>query len=636
MEGDFQLGPWLVQPLMNEISSAGISRHLEPKMMRVLVCLAERDGDVVTKEEIMAAVWPDTYVTEDVLLRCISELRRVLEDDARQPSYIQTIHRTGYRLICPVTRIPKSQAAETEVPERGERSAAGEEPPRQARPWLTGTILAAVLVLVVSGVYTIRRWLRPAPPQQAKHTVLAVLPFGNLSGDPEQEFISDGLTEEMITELGRLDPERLRVIARSSAMKYKGARKGADQIGRELKADYVLEGSVRRENGRVRVTAQLIKASDQTHVWAESFDREISGILALQGEVARVIAGHIRIALTPGAANRLAAARPVNPEAYVEYLKGRRQWHRMTVAGFKRAGEHYQRAIELDPGYAAAWLGLADSYRLRGSWWGDLQAKDAFPIAKQRLEKVMELDASIGEAYASLGWIRFVYDWDWVGAEAAFRRGIEFAPNSRDTHGPYANFLRCMGRLDEARVHIERSIEIEPLSPLELVEASLLYDELGLPDKAEQTLGDALELDPESPPAVWLTALSKARAGRLREAIQYIEGKGATTSPYLLSSRLLASLYIRNGEESKARAILKEMTKSGQAQPLEIAILYRQFGDDAGYLDWLERAASERDPSVVWLNGVSAESMGPIWDNPRFQAVLRLLNFPPRPAPPAR
>ncbi|NWG12495.1 MAG: winged helix-turn-helix domain-containing protein [Acidobacteria bacterium] len=613
---------------MNEISSAGTSRHVEPKMMRVLVCLAGRAGEVVTKEEIMAAVWPDTYVTEDVLLRCISELRRVLEDDARKPDYIQTIHGTGYRLIHPVTRIPQARAAETEALEKGMAVPALEVRARPVRRGLIGIVAAAVLTLALVGVYTVPRWFRTASPHRAGHTVLAVLPFDNLSGDPEQEFISDGLTEEMITELSRLDPDRLRVIARSSAMKYKGERKGVDQVGRELKADYVLEGSVRREDGRVRVTAQLVQVSDQTHVWAESFDREISGILALQGEVARLVAGHIRIVLTPGTANRLATVRPVNPDAYVEYLKGRRQWHMMTVAGFRRAGEHYKRAIELDPGYAAAWLGLADSYRMRGSWWGDLQAGDAFPVAKQTLERVMQIDDTIGEAYASLGRIRFVYDWDWAGAEAAFKRAIELAPNSRDAHSPYANFLRCMRRFDEARVRIERCLEIEPLSPLELVEASLLYTELGLPDRAEQALREALELDPESPPVLHLKTQSEARAGRLREAIQHIEEKGATTHPYMVTSSLLAIMYIRNGEEAKARAILKEMTKPGRAPPSEIAVVYRRLGDDAAYLDWLERAVSERDPSVVWLSGASAEVMGPVWDNPRFQAVLRQLNFP--------
>jgi TolB-like protein len=342
------------------------------------------------------------------------------------------------------------------------------------------------------GTRTVQRWASeqglpvhrlwpPLAPAEG-NIVLAILPFRNLSGDFEQEYFSDGLTEEMISQLARLAPDRLRVIARTSVMPYKRSEKKVDQIARELSADYVLEGTVRREGERVRITAQLIRPSGQAHVWAESYDRALSGILAVQADVAQ-------------------------------------------------ATEHFQRAAELDPNYARAWLGLCDTYRLRGSWWGDLPPQQAFPRAKEAALQALKLDPTVGEAHAGLAWIHFVFDWDWANAEAEFKRGIQLSPNSRDTHSPYANFLRCMRRVEESRLHIERSLAIDPLSPLELGEAAMVCLSLGQTDRAGRFMQEAFQLDPDFPPAAWGLAVVHAEAGRFDQAIAAVEKLPARRYP---------------------------------------------------------------------------------------------------------
>ncbi len=616
MEGDFQLGPWLIQPRLNTISGAAQAKRVEPKMMQVLVYLAEHAAEVVSKEELIHAVWADTFVTDDVLLRCISELRKALEDDPKEPRYIQTIPKSGYRLVAPVQ---PAAAAEAEP---------GRPRLRSPRRWAWAIGLAAlVLVTLAVTAYLARRRPVPQPVAARDKVMLAVLPFDNLSGDPEQEYFSDGLTEEMITQLGRLEPRRLGVIARTSAMQYKRTNKRIDQIGRELGVDHVLEGTVRREGERVRVTAQLIQVSDQSHLWAESYDRELSGILTVQAEVARAIARQIRLTLAGPAAAQLAGSRPVKPAAYVAYLKGNYHRHKLTAEGLEQAVRDFQSAVELDPGYAPAWLGLSDAWRMSGSWWGDLPPKQAFPLAKQALARALELDASMGEAHGSLGWIRFVYDWDWAGAEAEFKRGIELSPNSIDAHSPYANFLRCMKRLEESRQRIERCLEIDPLSPLELGEASVLYATMGQPEKAEKLILRALEVAPDFPPAIWGLAVVYANAGKYDQAIQALEKNAALPRPDRVSLRDLAELYLQVGREAEARKILKRLLQTPNVGQMRIAGLYLSLGDKEKGLQWVRRAFEERDPQMVWLRSASPEY--PLWNDPRFQDLLRRMNFPP-------
>ncbi len=464
MQDDFRLGKWLIQPSLNSISgdipsTAGTpgesTRRLEPKVMQVLLCLSQRPDEVVSKEELIKAVWPGTFVTDDVLLRCISELRKALEDDAREPRFIQTISKRGYRLIAPVERLTRASDLSPVDGEGTSPSAIvpleqpGGHTLTRARTVALASLLAASS-LTIAGVVWLR--LRPSPSVQDAKIVVAVLPLQNLSGDPEQEYFSEGLTEELITQLARLQPQRLAVIARTSAMQYKKTNKTIRQIGAELNAGYVVEGTVRREGSRVRVTSQLIRAGDQFHLWAESYERELSGILAVQTEIARSIVAQIRLTLETPATQQLADARPVHPDAYVAYLKGVHYMHKVSPEGHRLAAQNFEQAVKLDPTHARSWLGLGNAYRFRGTWWGDMQPREAASRAKEALARALQLDPKLGDAYAAVGWTKFAFDWDWTAAETDFRRGLELAPNSGGAHSAYGNFLRCMRRLDEALV----------------------------------------------------------------------------------------------------------------------------------------------------------------------------------------
>src|ERR1700730_8946376 len=293
--------------------------------------------------------------------------------------------------------------------------------------------------------------------------MLAVLPFQNWSGDSQQEYFSDGLTEEMITQLGNLEPSRLGVIARTSMMQYKGTKKSARNIGQELGVDYILEGSVRLEGDRVRITAQLIQVKDQTHLWASDFDRNLRDILILQSEVARAIAREIKKRLRPDEQRRLASKPVLDPEAHELYLQGRYFWNKRSRDGFLRAIEYFQQAIARSPNYAQAYAGLADSYILLGP--NDiLPANQVYPKAKAAASKALEIDDSMAEPHASLGFVKLLYDWDPGEAELEFRRAIELDWNYPTGHHWYAYDLAAMGRMDEALREIRRALELDPLS----------------------------------------------------------------------------------------------------------------------------------------------------------------------------
>jgi TolB-like protein len=291
--------------------------------------------------------------------------------------------------------------------------------------------------------------------------MLAVLPFQNLSGDAEQDYFSDGMTEEMITQLGSLDPQRLGVIARTSAMSYKHSTKGVDQIGRELGVSYILEGSARREGGRVRITAQLIQVRDQSHVWAAEYDRGLQSVLGIQTEVASAIGDEVRLKLTPAQRANRANLRVVNPEAYEAYLKGRYFMEKWTEEGTRVGREYFQQALQKDPNYALAYAGLADSYV-----WGrtGLPPGEAVERAKEASTKALQLDDTLGEPHAALAQIKFTHDWDWAGAETEFKRAIELNPNDTNVLHMYSHYLLSMGRIDESYAISTRALQHDPVS----------------------------------------------------------------------------------------------------------------------------------------------------------------------------
>src|SRR5262245_25663349 len=401
-----------------ELRRQGVKIKLQDQPFRLLALLLERAGEVVTREELRDELWPaDTFVDFDHSLNtAVRKLREALGDSAETPRFVETLARRGYRFMAPVAEQgPTAQPAPS-----ADVEVAAPSPPLTTR-WPPFARRVVVIAAVLSSAALVAYWVggRPrARPQPARLT-LAVLPFDNLSGDADQEYLSDGLTEEMITQLGRLEPNRLKVLARSSTWKYKRAVRDIGQLRRELGADYVLEGSLRRAGERVRVTAQLVKVDDQAQVWAETYERDLRDALIVQSEVAEAVARTITVTLTPAAQTRLARARPINAEAYEDYLRGRFFWNRRTEAALKQALGYFREAIAADPEYAPAYSGLADSYLSLGasSIVGGLPPRQAMPEAKAAALKALQIDGTLAAAHTSLAMVQLLYEWDFAACE---------------------------------------------------------------------------------------------------------------------------------------------------------------------------------------------------------------------------
>jgi len=457
-----------------------------------------------------------------------------------------------------------------------------------------------------------------------------VLPFDNLSGDPEQEYFSDGITEEMTAQLAQLSPERLAVIGRASAMTYKGAKKTIDQIGKELQGQYVLEGSVRRAGDRVRITAQLIEVGDQTHMWAQSYERDLRDILALQADVAQAIAHEVQIKLTPQEQTRLASARPVNPEAYQAYLKGSYHLNRWTVAEIRKARQRFQEAIGKDPNYAPAYAGLARSYTLSiGAWLTSVN--ESYAKAKGLVEKALGLDPTLAEAHLCLAEIKDEYDWDWSGAETEFKRAIDLNPNFVRAHQRYCELLWILRRHDEALREARRALELDPISASANAEVGYALYWAREYDQAIAEFRKTLDLDPGYARAYFGLGRAYLAKGMHEEGIQALRKGVDLYSGSRAPDGLLGYAFALAGERDEALRMadgLKRLWKQRDPDAAyELARVYAGLGDRGRALEWLDKAYQEHHPSV------RAVRIDPQFDglrsDPRFQDLLRRMNFPP-------
>lgn len=419
----YRFGSFEFHSLTGELRKDGMRVHLEGQPVVILAMMLDRPNELVTREDFQKKLWPsDTFVDfEQSLNAAIRRLRSVLDDSAESPRYIETLARRGYRWIAPLRDEPPTPTPEV-VP---------------AHPRSTSRRMAAWLVLaactVAATIFLTYNGLRSRP---GGHTVmLVVLPFQNLSEDPQQEYFADGMTEEMITQLGSLNPEQLGVIARTSALQYKTSHKNAGVIARELNVNYLLEGSVRRYEQRIRVTAQLIQASDQAQIWADSYDSDIGDILKVQSEVAGAIAGQIRLQLTPQTKERLANTPRVNALAHDAYLQGQHAWDLRDKGGMARSIEQFQRAIEIDPSYANAHAALARAYAL-SPVYGIMPALEAMPRARDAATHAIALDDSLAGGHSMMGFIKAHYEYDWSAAEQEFQKALKLNPSD-----PYAHLF---------------------------------------------------------------------------------------------------------------------------------------------------------------------------------------------------
>jgi serine/threonine protein kinase/Tfp pilus assembly protein PilF len=456
---------------------------------------------------------------------------------------------------------------------------------------------------------------------------LAVLPLANLSGDPEQEYFADGMTEALITNLSKVSS--LKVISRTSVMQFKGAKKPLREIARQLRVQGVIEGSVLRAGDRVRIMVQLIQAASDTHLWAETYDRDLGDILTLHSEVAQAITRQVEATLTPQEERRLTTRRPVNPQAYEAYLKGR---YLLAGAAYSNEGStkaraQFEQAIETDPSYAQAYAGLATSYYLLSNIWAP--PAEAMPKAKAAARKALELDEDLGEAHTALALVLSQYDWDWAAAEKAYRRGIDLNPSSALAHQGYGVFLGVMGRFREAEIELTRAEELDPLSDsISATAVQPLYYERKY-DKAEARLQKIVQTNPEIPWAHFFLGQAYEGTGRCAQAVgEYATALRLRGPRYWLAVEIncLRELGMSN-EARKALAQLERRAGSAYVSPYTLAVAYVNLGQKGQALQWLEKAYRERCEDLVWLK--NDPQMDPLRSDPRFQDLLRRMNFPP-------
>jgi TolB-like protein/Flp pilus assembly protein TadD len=492
-------------------------------------------------------------------------------------------------------------------------------------PGIWQIILGIVIIVgLTGGAYL--QWLRPRLRSRAApgRVMVAVLPFENLTGDAAQDYFSDGMTEEMISQLGRLDPQDMGVIGRTSVMHYKHSPATLDEVGRELGVQYVLEGSVRRDSDRMRITAQLIQVKDQTHLWAREYDRDLSHLLALQGEIAHEISGEIQIALGIDKTNIRPARQSLSPqnyEAYDLYLKGQYFWNNRTVEGFRRAVDYFQQAITKDPTYARAYAGLADSYALIGGYSTVPQAEFE-PKARVAALRAVEIDDRLPEAHTALALIVQNYDWDWQTAEKEFRRAIELNPNYATAHHWYAEHLMWLGRFDDALRESERARQLDPLSLIIASDNGAILYYSRQYDSAIERFRAVREMNPDFPHSGMIRK-AYAQKGMFADTLAEIEKTRRVDGdgPWVWSE--LAYIYGRTGQQVQARhalAKLKQWNRRQQVDPGAFLMAYIGMGDNDQAFFWLERAYAQHSNTITTLK------VDPLYDplrsDPRFQDML--------------
>lgn len=621
-----------------ELQKQGRKIRLEGQPVQVLMCLLESPGELVTREELHRKLWPaDTFVNfEHGLNAAVKRLRQALNDSADNPRFVETLPRRGYRFIAPIQVVPgnvvpgREAVPNPSAPDSLPEGIDQEQVEPSDTPLVSGhrrwphawTTLGLVLLLVV-GISTVVM-IRSRSHLPVIRS-LAVLPLENLSGDTSQDYFSDGMTDELITELGQIGG--LRVISRTSIMTYKGARKSIPQIAHELNVNAVVEGTVLLSGNQIRITAQLIQAEDDKHLWARSYEGELRNTFTLQNEVARAIATQIRTKLNPPEDAALRNAKVVNPEAYEAYLKGRYFWNKRTGSGLTEAIRYFTTAIEADPGYARAYAGLADSYALAGDWkYGVLAPREAYPKAKAAAEKAIALDSTLGEAHISLAFCLDGFDWNWESGGTEYKRGIELSPDYATGHDWYGWHLAEFGRNDEAIAEVETAVSLDPLS---LIIGADLAEEFVIAHRFEQAITQSrktMTLDPFFGNAHYVMGQALAQERRYKEAIAELQ-KAIELSPGSTAfSANLAFAYASSGRTEDALKILngqKNRPPDSFSNAAEIALIYAGLNDNDQAMVWLEKAYAERFNPAVLMR----PCFDPLRSDPRFQDLLRRIGL---------
>ncbi len=649
----YEFGPFRLDSAKRLLTRDGRPIPLQPKTFDTLLVLVRNSQKVVLKDDLLNAVWADTFVEESNLTQNVFMLRKALGDTDAERRYIITVPGRGYRFAESVRAVaqPEHTPAESQLPRTQIGLAtlptsldpyavapASHLPPSLPAPSvpaiptarLRSRITPAALLLAALFTIALLLWRHYSTPQAASppRIMLAVMPFQNLTGDPEQEFFADGVTEEITTQLGRLRPEQLGVIARTSVMPYKRTNERTDQIGRELAVQYLLEGSFRRTADRVRITAQLIRVNDQSHLWAQDYDRSVQDVLTMQDDVAASVAREIQIRLTPQQLTALHRPRPVDPQAYEDYLKGRFFWNQRTENGFRKAIEHFDAAIAKDPNYARAYAGLADVYVLMGGYAYAPQSY-ALPKAKAAALKALALDDQLPEAYTSLGLILMQSDWNWLDSQKNYQRALELDPNYAVAHHWYGDgYLAIVGRSDDSIAELRKAHELDPLSSIIQVDLAKQLCFAGHQAQALEQFQKILEVRPDYAQALYYLSQCYTKNRDYPQAIAVAE-KMIALEPNPTFTAWLAYNYALSGRRTEALRIadqLREASRRTFIDPPSIAHIYIALGDHDQAFFWLEKGFNERSPYMLSLR--HGWLYDPVRADPRYLDLARRVGLP--------
>ena len=618
------------------LTKSGFRIRLQDQPFQVLALLLERKGSVVARDELKEKLWAsDTFVAfDDGLNTAIKKLRTALNDAADNPRFVETVPRVGYRFIAPVVISDETETEASPALPSGAVGSVSEQAnspkpaptpphavadsPRTLRVF-RWAIAIVILFLVTALVFRIVRKPNSTAGAHAEFRAIAVLPLQNISSDPAQEYIADGMTDEIITDLAKLAGPK--VISRTSAMQYKGTRKSIPVIARELNVDALVEGSVDRSGDRMRVRVQLIEASTDHHLWAETYDRQLSDVLRLEADVAQDIAQQIQLRLTQQQQHELSSRQPLNPQAFQDYLQGRHYWAMRTGESLNTAVEYFNRAIQEDPHDARSYAGLAQCYivlpMLTQARQTETQQK-----AREAAQRALSLDDSLPEAHLAIAELEFYQDWNFTGAEKEFRRTLELNPNYATAHQWYGEFLSVVGRHPEAIVQVESALALDPLSAIVHHQAGQSFQQARQYDRAIQEYQCALKLNPDLYVSYEAMYWAYRRQGKFEAATRAMRGASPYWRPDQGMSALIAHLapaYATGGKEGFLRQSVV-MHKRFRDASVYLARDYADLGDNEHALQELERALKDGDEIVLWIP-IDPE-FEPLRAEPRFKILI--------------
>jgi TolB-like protein/DNA-binding winged helix-turn-helix (wHTH) protein/Tfp pilus assembly protein PilF len=611
----FEFGDFRLDVEGGTLLRGGTLVSLTPKAFETLVALVECRDHVAEKAELLDRLWPDQAVEEGNLTQQIFTLRKALGDSPGGNVFIRTIPRRGYRFVAEVRVLTPEGAA----PVAGGRIKAPSSR-RAARFFILG--LAAASVLAAAAYLTRTR----ARPPASGRLMLAVLPFENLSEGAAEEYFADSLTEELITVLARLDPQRLGVIARTSVMAYKTRPKPIRDVARELRVDYVIEGSVRHANGRLRLTAQLIDARSEAHLWADVYEQEVSEVFRAEAQMAENIGKRLSLRLLPRPPSALS---PPSPEAHVAYLKGLHFWNKRDEPGVRRAIELFREAVDLDPAYARAHAGLAAAYASLATSADALAAREARALAEAGARRALSLDPQLAEGHAALAAVACRFDWNWSECDKELTRALELDPNYATGWHWRGEFLVERGRFADGIADLQRARTLDPLSPAIHANLGIAQMYAGHYDAALDSFTQALEIDPGFLLAHRVRGLTLLRAGRVEEGLASLRHARALDPRSAHAAADLGYALARAGKVEDARAVRRELDDINRERPVspyDFAVVHAGLGENDAALGWLEKGYEDRSTGVRWLK--VEPIFAALHSEKRFQDLVRRVGLP--------